>query len=196
MSNSQVIVHLQTALRIDPQFSQAHYELASIFLDENELNKSVHSLQDAIESGKSIIRQLEYKRDTLLGNNQFPEAKIYMVKSEKFQINVAQYLAELASLLLTLKKYKRASTHALESIELHSEQSLAMVVLSKINYHNKKWRNAEKWAIKALDVDFINWETQILLASIKKIRGDNKEAEYHYKIATDINPKIASIPFK
>jgi tetratricopeptide (TPR) repeat protein len=195
MSNPQAITHLETAIRIDPQFSHAHYELASIYLDDNKLNKSLQSLQDAIESGKSIIRQLEHKRDSLLENNQFPEAKNYMIKTEKFHINVAQYLAELANLLFTLKKYKRALAHALESLDLQSEQSLAMIVLSKINYHKKRWPDAKKWAVKALDVDFINCDTHLLLATIEQKCGDHKEAEFHYKIAIDINPKIVSIPF-
>ena len=64
MSNALIKTHLESAIKSNSHFSQAHYELAKIFLEEQNIKSAIKSLKNAINSGleKSLASEPLTKR--------------------------------------------------------------------------------------------------------------------------------------
>ena len=66
MSNSLIKSHLESAIKSSSHFSQAHYELAKIFLEEQNIKSAIKSLKNAINSGLEKSLASEKKGEYLL----------------------------------------------------------------------------------------------------------------------------------
>ena len=80
MSNVLIKTHLESAIKSNSHFSQAHYELAKIFLEEQNIKSAIKSLKNAINSGLEKSLASEKKGKSLLKQRQFPQAKRHMFK--------------------------------------------------------------------------------------------------------------------
>ena len=192
MSNSLIKSHLESAIKSNAHFSQAHYELAKIFLEEHNIKSSIKSLKNAINSGLEKSFSYEKKGNSLMGKRQFPQAKRYMFKMGLSKYNTSIYLAELAQIYMDSHDIINAEKYSHCSLDEYKNQPLAMYILGCIHASNKKWKMAVEWLTESLEIDFKNANIHLSLAQIKQQQKKPIEAVHHYLIAKDLDAKISS----
>ena len=189
MSNSLIKSHLESAIKSNSHFAQAHYELAKIFLEEDNVKSAIKSLKNAIHSGLEKSSVSEEKGNSLMKQRQFPQAKRHMFKMGLSKYNTSIYLGELAQIYLDSHDYVFAKKYARSSLEEYANQPISMNILGCIHALNKKWKLAVDWFTKSLELDFKNADTHLSLAHVKHHQKKYKEAAHHYLIAKDLDEK-------
>lgn len=192
-TNALIKSHLESAIKINPHFSQAHYELAKIFLEEQNITLAIKSLKKAINSGLEESIATEKKGKSLLKQRQFPQAKRHMFKMGLSKYNTSTYFSELAQIYLDSHDIENAKKYALHSLKEYCNQPKAMYILGRIHTSKNKWKKAAEWLEKSLVLDFKNASTHISLALVKQRQKKPKEAIHHYLIAKDLDQCISSI---
>jgi tetratricopeptide (TPR) repeat protein len=193
MSNALVKSHLKSAIKSNSNFSQAHYELAKIFLEEQNIKSAIISLKNAIDSGLEKSLASKKRGESLLEKRQFPQAKRHMFKMGSSKFNTSIYFSELAQIYLNSYNYDNAKKYANYSLEEYANQPTAMYILGCIYTSNNKWEKAAEWFSKSLELDFNNARTHLSLAHVKQKQKKPKEAIHHYLIAKDLDKYISSI---
>ena len=193
MSNSLIKSHLESAIKSNSHFAQAHYELAKIFLEEDNVKSAIKSLKNAIHSGLEKSSASEEKGNSLMKQRQFPQAKRHMFKMGLSKYNTSIYLGELAQIYLDSHDYVFAKKYARSSLEEYANQPISMNILGCIHASNNKWKKAAEWFTKSLELDFKNATTHLSLAHVKQKQKKAKDAIHHYLIAKDLDQCISSI---
>ena len=191
MSNALIKIHLESAIKSNSHFSQAHYELAKIFLEEQNIQSAIKSLKNAINSGLEKSLESKKRGKSLLKQRQFPQAKQHMFKMGLSKYNTSIYFSELAQIYLDLYNFENAKKYALYSLDEYVNQPTAMHILGCIHASNNKWGKASEWFTKSLELDFKNATTHLSLAHVKQKQKKPKEAIHHYLIAKDLNSIIS-----
>ncbi len=191
MSNSLVKSHLELAIKSNSHFAQAHYELAKIFLEENNVKAAIKSLKNAVDSGLEKSFKSEEKGDFLMKQRQFPQAKRYMFKMGLSKYNTSIYLGELAQIYFDSEDMVTAKKYALSSLKEYANQPISMNILGSIHASNKKWKLAVDSFAQSLELNFNNATTHLSLAHVKQMQKKSKEAVHHYLIAKDLDGKIS-----
>lgn len=192
MSNFLIKSHLESAIKSNSHFSQAYYELAKIFLQEQNIKSAIKLLKNAINSGLEESLVSEKKGKTLLKKKQFSPAKRYMFKVGLSKYNTSIYLSELAQIYLDSSDLKNAEKYAVYSLDEYANQSRAMNILGCIHTVNKKWMKAAKFFTESLELDYKNASTHLSLAQVKLIQKQKKDAIHHYLTAKDLDSCISS----
>ena len=191
MSNSLIKSHLESAIKSNAHFSQAHYELAKIFLEEQNIKSAINSFKNAINSGLEKSSLSEEKGNSLLEQRQFPQAKRHMFKMGLSKYNTSIYFSELAQIYLDSYHFENAKKYALHSLDEYGNQPIAMHILGCIHVSNNKWKKAAEWFTKSLELDFKNATTHLCLAHVKQKQKQPKDAIHHYLIAKDLDQCIS-----
>ena len=97
-----IIANLQTdlkslfikALEADPNFSEAHLQLALLYKEEEDHNNVTKHFDLAISSDLKEAEQLEERGDELLKKCQFQNAKEQFMKSQKKKIHCSEVYFE------------------------------------------------------------------------------------------------------
>ena len=193
MASTLIKFHLESAIKSNRYFSQAHYELAKIFLEEQNIKSAIKSLESAINSALEQSLSSDKKAKYLLKNRQFSQAKQYMFKMGLSKYNTSIYLSKLAQIYLDSNDLENAKINALQSLEEYPNQHTAMYILGCIYASNNKWGKASKWFSKSLELNFKDAMTHFSLAKVKQKQKNPKEAIHHYLIAKDLDQCISSI---
>ena len=168
MSNALIKSHLESAIKSNSNFSQAHYELAKIFLDEQDIKSAIKALKNAIDSGQKKTFTSQKRWEYLLKKQQFPQAKRHMLKMGLSKYNTSIYLSELAQIYLDSSDFKNAEKYALHSLDEYANQSTSMYILGCIHVSNNQWEKAAEWFVKSLEIDFKKAATHLSLAQVKQ----------------------------
>ena len=192
MSNSLIKSHLESAIKSNSHFSQAHYELAKIFLEEHNIKAAIISLKNAIDSELEKSSISEEKGNSLMEQRQFPQAKRHMFKMGLSKYDTSIYLGELAQIYLDSQDLINANKYALSSLKEYANQPISMNILGCIHASNNKWKKAMEWFTKSLELNFKNATTHLSFARVKQQQNKPKEAVHHYLIAKDLDAKISS----
>jgi len=193
MSSALIKSHLESAIKSNSHFSQAHYELAKIFLEEQNITSAIKSLKNAINSGleKSLVSEIRGKY--LLKQRQFSQVKRHMFKMGLSKYNTSIYLSELSQIYLDSHNFENAKKYALHSLKEYPNQPTAMHILGCIHASKNKWGKSSEYFTKSLEFDFKNPTTHLSLAHVKQKQKKPKEAIHHYLIAKDLDQCISSI---
>ena len=189
MSNARIKTHLESAIKSNSHFSQAHYELAKIFLEEQNIKSAIKSLKNAINSGLEKSLASAKKGKSLLKQRQFSQAKRHMFKMGLSKYNTSIYFSELAQIYLDSHNFENAKKYALHSLEEYANQPTAMHILGCIHASNNKWKKAAEWFTKSLDLDFKNATTHLSLAHVKQKQNDLAQKKFILKRIKLLNIK-------
>ncbi|MBC8311789.1 MAG: hypothetical protein H8E72_05745 [Candidatus Marinimicrobia bacterium] len=192
MPNPLIKSHLETAIKSDPHFGQAYYELAKISIEEQNIKLAIKLLKNAINSGLKKTSVSKKRGGALLKKRQFPQAKRHMFKMGLSKYNTSIYFSELAQIYLDLFDLVNAEKYALYSLDEYTDQSTAMYILGCIHASHNRWEKAGRWFIKSLEINFKNAATHLSLAQVKQKQKKSKDAIHHYLIAKDLDQSITS----
>ena len=107
MSND-LKVHFLKALKANPDFSEAHFQLAILFYEENDNKNAEKHFKSAIASDKSQASKFTNRGENLLTKNQFHNAKDQFVKAQEKKNHCSVINYHLSTLYTKENKLNKA----------------------------------------------------------------------------------------
>ena len=188
--SDKLIVHLVKALEINPEFSEAHCQLALIYQENGDYTSAEEHFQKAIKLDNKLIIEIEKRSVDLLQKFQFQNAKFQFRKAKEKRYQSARVHFQLSSLYEIQQQLSRAKTCLEKSIELNSLFPEAFRNLGIILSQLKSYAAARLHIEKALDLNYGDCISHLNLGIIMIQGKEYVDAERHLLIALDINPKF------
>lgn len=182
-------VHLLKALDVDPEFSEAHFQLGIIYWKYGDQKEAETHFREAIASGSKEAREIEKHGEALLKKFQFQNAKFLFMKAQEKKHHCSRVNFQLSNYYADLNKTAKAQTCLKNSIKLNPTSSKAHRNLGILLYKQKSYDAARLHIEKALDLDYSDCLSHLNLGMIMKQNKDYTDAELHFLSALDINPK-------
>tara|TARA_B100001029_G_C15034861_1_gene439450 strand:- start:474 stop:1166 length:693 start_codon:yes stop_codon:yes gene_type:complete len=181
--------HFLLALKSQPNFSEAHLQLALIFQQEADKDNAIKHFNSAISSDLNDIKLLNTKAEELLKNYQFQNAKEQFMKLHKKKLHCSEiyYLQSKYFTEINNNDYAKVSLN--NCIEINSNHSKAYRDLAII-LSNDKIDKARSYLEKSIEIDYSDSLAHFSLAKIMVRMKDYNDAEQHYLSALDIRPKF------
>ena len=180
------------ALEIDPDFSEAHFQLALMYQKDDKNKASEPHYLKAIALDSFQIFEIEKRADMLLKNFQFQNAKILLMKAQNKKNHCAKVNYELSNYYVKQNKFKKAQTCLTNSIALKPSFAKAYRELGILLLKQKNYNKALIHFEKALDLDYSDYIVHFKLGIISKINTQYADAEQYFLSALDIKPRFSS----
>ena len=179
--------HFLQALTLDPQFSQAHYQLALFYelAGDNE-SAEIHLLK-SIELDLIEIEEIEKKASHLLEHCQFQNAKMLFLKSLEIKNNCAISFHVLSCLYMNQLELSKTKDSLIKSIDLNPAYAKAHRDFGLLCLKNNDLVLAKQHLDLSLELDYGDHETHLYLGIIMKKNNDYFQAEQYFLAALDIN---------
>ncbi len=182
--------HFLTAIKCDPKFSEAHFQLAIIYNEEGKYESAEKHLKEARKITNKNIEEIEYKAELLMKKFQFQNAKEQYFKAQSKRKHCSEINYQLSNIYLINKKYILAQQTLEASIKLNPSFSKAYRDLGILFMTEGKHDEARLQIEKAIDIDYSDSISHYNLGLIMKRSKDYHDAEQHFLSALDINPKF------
>ena len=195
-----IIENLQTdlkslflkALEADPDYSEAHLQLALIYQDEDDFQNVEYHFNAAIQSDNKIAQDLDERGEELLKRFQFQNAKEQFMKAQKKKNHCADVYFQQSKYFLNHKKTNEALESLSHSIEMNPTLSEVHrdygILLSQGNLID----NARLHLEKSLDLNYGDSMSHFQLGMIMVKMKDYEDAEQHFLSALDIDPELVN----
>ena len=183
--------HLLKALEGDPQFSEAHFQLALIYQGYGDQKKAETHFKKAIELADKQTRDIEKRGRGLLKKFQFQNANVLFMKAQEKKYHCAKVNLQLSNLYENQRKSAKAQTCLKNSIQLNPSYSKAYRELGIILLKQKSYDSARLHIEKSLELDYNDCLSHFNLGIVMKKSRNYADAELHFLIAMDINPELA-----
>ena len=176
-------------MEVDTKFSEAHFQLALVYQDDEDYKAAENYFKKAIKSDSQQILEIEKRGEKLLKKFQFQNTKLLFMKAQKKKHHCARVNIQLSNLYESQNKLAKAKTCLKNSIQLNPESSKAYRNLGILLLKQKSYASARVYIEKALDLDYSDCLTHLNLGKIMKQSKQYADAELHFLTALDINPK-------
>ena len=177
------------AVEIDPDFSEAHFQLALMYQKDDKNKASEPHYLKAIALDSFQIFEIEKRADMLLKKFQFQNAKILFMKAQNKKYHCAKVNYELSIYYVKHNKLKKAQTCLTNSIALKPSFAKAYRELGILLLKQKNYNKALIHFEKALDLDYSDYIVHFKLGIISKINTQYADAEQYFLSALDIHPQ-------
>ena len=180
--------HFLKALDLDPQYSQAHYQLALVYQAGGDYELAENHFLKSREINVMKIIEIEKRANKLFKNCQFQNAKILLLRAQEKKYHGSLVNYEISQLYMNQNKLDKAKKYLKQSIELNPLSSKAHRDLSSLLIKQKSYDDAHFHIEKSLDLDYADPHSHLNLGMIMKANKDYVNAELYFLSALDINP--------
>ena len=181
--------HLLKALEVDTKFSEAHFQLALVYQEDEDYKAAESYFRKAIKSDSQQILEIEKRGKKLLKKFQFQNAKLLFMKAQKKKHQCAKVNEQLSNLYESQNKLAKAETCLKNSIQLNPESSKAYRNLGILLLKKKNYDVAQKHIEKSLDLHYKDSLSHLTMGKLMKQSKKYADAELHFLTALDICPK-------
>ena len=193
-----IIANLQTdlkslfikALEADPDYSEAHLQLALIYQDEEDFQNVENHFNAAIQSDSKMVQKLEERGEGLLKKFQFQNAKKQFMKAQKKKNHCADVYFQQSKYFLNHKKTNEALESLSHSIEMNPTLSEVHRDYGILLSQGNQIDNARLHLEKSLDLNYGDSMSHFQLGMIMAKMKDYEDAEQHFLSALDIDPEL------
>ena len=193
-----IIAHLQTnlkslfikALEADPDYSEAHLQLALIYQDEEDFQNVENHFNAAIQSDIKMAQKLDERGEELLKKFQFQNAKELFMKAQEKKNHCADVYFQQSKYFLNHKKTNEALESLSHSIEMNPTLSEVHRDYGILLSQGNQIDNARLHLEKSLDLNYGDSMSHFQLGMIMVKMKDYEDAEQHFLSALDIDPKL------
>ncbi len=193
-----IIAHLQTdlkslfikALEADPDYSEAHLQLALIYQDEEDFQNVEHHFNVAIQSDSKMAQKLDERGEELLKKFQFQNAKEQFMKAQEKKNHCADVYFQQSKYFLYHKKTNEALESLSHSIEMNPTLSEVHRDYGILLSQGNQIDNARLHLEKSLDLNYGDSMSHFQLGMIMVKMKDYEDAEQHFLSALDIDPEL------
>jgi len=183
--------HFIKALKTNPNFSEAHLQLALLYQEEGNHKNVAKHFDSAILSDIEKVKTLEQRGDELLKNFQFQNAKEQFMKSQDTKNHCAEVYYQQSVYLKHQNRIKAAQISLENSIKMNPSKSDVHRDLGVLLSQQNRLDDARLQFEKALDINYADPKSHFHLGIIMGQMQDIEDAEQHFLSALDINPKFA-----
>jgi len=180
--------HFIKALEAEPNFSEAHLQLALLYKEEEDHNNVTKHFDLAISSDIEEVEKLEEKGDELIKNFQFQNAKEQFMKAQEKKLHCSSVYLQQSIYLNGLNKIKLAQSALENCIKLNPTHSAAHRDLGILFANGGQLDDARLHLDKSIDIDYSDSMSHFHLGKVMILMQDFEDAEQHFLSALDINP--------
>ena len=193
-----IIAHLQTnlkslfikALEADPDYSEAHLQLALIYQDEEDFQNVENHFNAAIQSDSKMAQKLDERGEELLKKFQFQNAKEQFMKAQEKKNHCADVYFQQSKYFLNHKRTNEALESLSHSIEMNPTLSEVHRDYGILLSQGNQIDNARLHLEKSLDLNYGDSMSHFQLGMIMVKMKDYGDAEQHFLSALDIDPEL------
>ena len=193
-----IIAHLQTdlkslfikALEADPDYSEAHLQLALIYQDEEDFQNVENHFNAAIQSDSKMAQKLDERGEELLKKFQFQNAKEQFMKAQEKKNHCADVYFQQSKYFLNHKKTNEALESLSHSIEMNPTLSEVHRDYGLLLSQGNQIDNARLHLEKSLALSYGDSMSHFQLGMIMVKMKDYEDAEQHFLSALDIDPEL------
>jgi len=195
---AEAVIQYSNAIRIDPRFAQAHYELAQAYLrlgDNNhaypELTRTVELAPDNYRAHTDLANLLVTARnpDGSPQAESLKQAKSHLDLLREKQPNSAETHKAWSNYYAVQNDVSAAIEEMQQAIALDPKRSESYLVLGVLQQSAKLTDQAEESYKKAIETDPKGINAHLALGAFYEDRNRLPEAEQQFKIAIDADPK-------
>ena len=193
-----IIAHLQTnlkslfikALEADPDYSEAHLQLALIYQDEEDFQNVENHFNVAIQSDSKMAQKLDERGEELLKKFQFQNAKEQFMKAQGKKNHCADVYFQQSKYFLNHKKTNEALESLSHSIEMNPTLSEVHRDYGILLSQGNQIDNARLHLEKSLDLNYGDSMSHFHLGMIMVKMKDYEDAEQQFLSTLDIDPEL------
>ena len=182
--------HFIKALKTDPNFSEAHLQLALLYQDEGDNQKVEDHFNLAIVSEGDQIHKLEKRGGELIKKFQFQHAKQQFMKAQNKRNHCAEVYYQQSIYFKNQKKTEEQLDSLKNSIKMNPSKSNYHRDLGILYSHQNHLKQARFQLEKALDLNYADSRSHFNLGKIMIQLKDDEDAEQHFLSALDISPEF------
>jgi len=178
------------ALEADPDYSEAHLQLALIYQDEEDFQNVENHFNVAIQSDSKMAQKLDKRGEELLKKFQFQNAKEQFMKAQGKNNHCADVYFQQSKYFLNHKKTNEALESLSHSIEMNPTLSEVHRDYGILLSQGNQIDNARLHLEKSLDLNYGDSMSHFQLGMIMVKMKDYEDAEQHFLSALDIDPEL------
>ena len=182
--------HFIKALETDPNFSEAHLQLALLYQDDGNYQYVEDHFNLAIVSAVDQIHKLEKRGGELIKMFQFQNAKQKFMKAQDKRNHCAEVYYQQSIYFQNQKKTEEQLASLENSIKMNPSKSNYHRDLGILLSHHNHLEYARSQLEKALDLNYADSQSHFNLGKILSQMKDYKDAEQHFLSALDISPEF------
>ena len=179
------------AIETEPNFSEAHLQLALLYQDDGDDNKVEDHFNSAIVSDSNQAHKMEKRGRKLIEKFQFQNAKEQLMKARDKRNYCAEVYYQQSIYYKNKNKSKQQQTSLENSIKMNPSQSVFHRDLGILLSQQNQMIDARFHLEEALNLNYADALTHFSLAKIMSIMKEYKNAEQHFFSSLDINPTFA-----
>ncbi len=183
VASDQVRYHLEQAMALDALYAAPRLALAQRLLDGQRPDAAARMFTEALAAATGQSDHLAQAATAFGEKNNFDRAKQSLLKAIDQNHLAARAALELGLIQLQAGDPEAAVEHFSRAVELDPDLAPAYYQLGLLAHGQP----AEAYLRKAVELDFRLTEAHLALA---RLLEDSTEAEYHYRIALDLEPNV------
>jgi protein O-GlcNAc transferase len=180
----------KTALALEPDYEEAHYNLAVDVEETDPLLAEQHLLK-AIEFDPNYSAAHRELGWVLSGQNDHARAEYHLRRAIELDGNDAWARIYLGNLLWKLGDIAAGEMEFQKAIEIRPNQSYPYWSLANLYENQEQWEKAEKFYERALEIDPDDEVAHMNFGRMLKASGDRERAISHLERALALNPKYS-----
>ena len=178
------------ALEADPDYSEAHLQLALIYQDEEDFQNVENHFNAAIQSDSKMAQKLDERGEELLKKFLFLNEKEQFMKAQEKKNHCADVYFQQSKYFLNHKKTNEALESLSHSIEMNPTLSEVHRDYGILLSQGNQIDNARLHLEKSLDLNYGDSMSHFQLGMIMVKMKDYEDAEQHFLSALDIDPEL------
>ncbi|MGB2662389.1 MAG: tetratricopeptide repeat protein [Candidatus Acidiferrum sp.] len=182
-------IEFRNALRIDPRFVDAYYQLAQADLAQREWVGAYAALEKAVELDPSLLDARLDRGRLYLASREFDEAEAeaqYILRQEPNNVSASQLLG---AALIGKQNNDKALAAFSRVVALRPDDPNAYVNLALVEISLRRFPEAEEHLKKAVEVDPKSMQVCIDLANFYRLQGRLTESRQVLQDGVSRNPQ-------
>ena len=182
--------HFIKALETNPNFSEAHLQLALLYLDEGDIKNVEDHFNSAIDSDSDQMLKLENRGKELIKKFQFQNAKKQFIKAQDRRNHCAEVYYQQSIYFQIQKKTEKQLDSLENSIKMNPSNSDFHRDLGMLLSQHNQLEDARFHLEEALNLNYADSQSHFNLGKVMSQMKDYKDAEQHFLSALDINQEF------
>ena len=182
--------HFIKALEADPNYSEAHLQLALLYQEEGNIKNVEYHFNSAIDSSSDQAFELEKKGKELMKKFQFQNAKEQFMKAHDKRSHCAEVYYQQSKYFQNQKKTTKQQASLENSIKMNPSRSDFFRDLGILFFQQNQLEDARFKLETALDLNYADSLSHFNLGKIMCQLKKYEVAEQYFLSALDINPEF------
>jgi tetratricopeptide (TPR) repeat protein len=184
----EAMTHFYEALRIKPDFWEAHYDLARALVRQERVEEGISHYYEALRINPDFAEAHYNLGGALMLQERFEEAISHYYKAVEIKPDYAEAHTNLGIALERQGRPDEAIKHYSEALRIEPNFAQAHYNLGNVLMRQGKTEEAVRYYYKALRINPDYLQSHYNLGVALAMKGDRKGAAYHFSQVLRIDP--------